>query len=48
MKYSQRLFVAALVVTFGAGTGLVALAADQTSKKDIVDTAARRMDLRRW
>jgi uncharacterized surface protein with fasciclin (FAS1) repeats len=40
MNWSHKFLVVALAVAFGAGTGLLALAAEQTEKKDIVDTAA--------
>lgn len=45
MRCSCKFWIAAIVVVFGAGTSLVALAADhrektETAKHDVVDTAA--------
>jgi uncharacterized surface protein with fasciclin (FAS1) repeats len=44
MKSLNRVLLATLVVAVGAGTALVALAADHAEKKDIVDTAASAKD----
>lgn len=44
MKRLNRFLFATLVVAVGAGTALVALAADHAEKKDIVDTAVSAND----
>jgi uncharacterized surface protein with fasciclin (FAS1) repeats len=44
MRISHRILVAGLAIAIGAGSSLVAWAADHAEKKDIVDTAAGAED----